>query len=74
MKNRPEANPQIDGENDGHLVSMGSHSTTGRTTVEVVYNTSPETTTREAREGLLMEGLRLSTLKKDGPKQRALLY
>jgi hypothetical protein len=27
--------------------------------VEVVYNTSPGTTTRAARRGLLLEGLRL---------------
>jgi hypothetical protein len=34
--------------------------------IEVVYDTSPETTTRAARGGLLMEGLRLSMLKQDG--------
>jgi hypothetical protein len=34
--------------------------------VEVVYDTSPETATRAARRGSLMEGLRLSTLKQDG--------
>jgi hypothetical protein len=34
--------------------------------VEVVYDTSSETTTRAAHGGSLMEGLRLSTLKKDG--------
>jgi hypothetical protein len=30
--------------------------------VEVIYDTSPGTTTRVAREGLLLEGLTLSTL------------
>jgi hypothetical protein len=34
--------------------------------VKVVYDTSPGTTTRTARGGSLMEGLRLSTLKQDG--------
>jgi hypothetical protein len=35
------------------------------TTVEVVYDTFPGTTTRAAHEGSLLEGLRLSTLKLD---------
>jgi hypothetical protein len=34
-------------------------------TVEVVYHTSPGTTTRTVRCGSLLEGLRLSTLKQD---------
>jgi hypothetical protein len=34
--------------------------------IEVVYDTSPGTTIRAARRGLLMEGLRLLTLKQDG--------
>jgi hypothetical protein len=34
--------------------------------VEVVYDTSPGTTTRAARGGSMMEGLRLSMLKQDG--------
>jgi hypothetical protein len=32
----------------------------------VVYDTSPETTTRAAHEGSLIEGIRLSMLKQDG--------
>jgi hypothetical protein len=34
--------------------------------IEVVYDTSPRTTTRAAHGGSLMEGLRLSMLKQDG--------
>jgi hypothetical protein len=34
--------------------------------IEVVYDTSPGTSTRAARGGSLMEGLRLSSLKQDG--------
>jgi hypothetical protein len=34
--------------------------------VEVDYDTSPGTTTRSARGGSLMEGLRLSMLNQDG--------
>jgi hypothetical protein len=34
--------------------------------IEVVYDTSLGTTTRAARGGSLMEGLRFSTLKQDG--------
>jgi hypothetical protein len=34
--------------------------------IEVVYNTSLRTTTRATHRDLLMEGLRLSTLKQDG--------
>jgi hypothetical protein len=34
--------------------------------IEMVYDTSPRTTTRAAHRGSLMEGLRLSTLKQDG--------
>jgi hypothetical protein len=37
-----------------------------RVKVEMVYDTSPKTTTRAAHRGLLMEGLRLSTPKQDG--------
>jgi hypothetical protein len=38
----------------------------GALNVEVVYDTSPRTTTTIAHEGSLMEGLRLSMLKQDG--------
>jgi hypothetical protein len=38
----------------------------GAPNVEVVYDTSPRTTTTIAHEGSLMEGVRLSTLKQDG--------
>jgi hypothetical protein len=34
--------------------------------VEVIYDTSPETTIRAVHRGSLMEGLRLSMLKQDG--------
>jgi hypothetical protein len=38
----------------------------GAPNIEVVYDTSPETTTTTARRGSLMERLRLSMLKQDG--------
>jgi hypothetical protein len=48
------------------LECKGQKPLPGVSNVEVVYDTSLETTTRAAHDDSLLEGLRLSTLKQDG--------
>jgi hypothetical protein len=51
----------------GNLNTKNKSPLHGMSNVEVVYDTSLETTIRAARGGSLMEGLRRSMLKQDGP-------